>query len=132
MTPNSSKMSFNRLIFISVLLFTFSLTVWKSSALHTDIYQQFEWYFGGSMILHATLSFLIGFFAAAAIPNKKTANSDPLGFKLLILLLFLISLEELSQIFIANRSFSLADLSINWIGLASGYFIRKLFLAFRS
>ncbi|WP_117233107.1 VanZ family protein [Vibrio maerlii] len=124
------SLALNRFFFLSIILSTASLTLWKSSEYNLEQYQAFEWYFGGSMVLHTLLSFLIGFFAASIFVTQSDEPRDPLGIRWLFFLLLLVSGEEFSQLFIANRSFSLSDLTLNWVGLTSGYFVRKLILVF--
>ncbi|WP_029790093.1 VanZ family protein [Vibrio harveyi] len=116
-----------RISFIGVLLLTISLSLWKSSDISHVTYQNLENYVGGSSTLHFTFSLLIGFLAVFNFPKWVTAtNADMFGIRLLIVLLFIVSLEEFSQLFIATRSFSFDDLSTNWIGIISGYFCAKL------
>ncbi|HHP0509602.1 TPA: VanZ family protein [Vibrio harveyi] len=116
-----------RISFIGVLLLTISLSLWKSSDISHATYQNLENYVGGSSTLHFTFSLLIGFLAVFNFPKWVTAtNTDMFGIRLLIVLLFIVSLEEFSQLFIATRSFSFDDLSTNWIGIILGYFCAKL------
>ncbi|ELH4834023.1 TPA: VanZ family protein [Vibrio harveyi] len=116
-----------RISFIGVLLLTISLSLWKSSDISHATYQNLENYVGGSSTLHFTFSLLIGFLAVFNFPKWVTAtNADMFGIRLLIVLLFIVSLEEFSQLFIATRSFSFDDLSTNWIGIILGYFCAKL------
>ncbi|HDZ5415395.1 TPA: VanZ family protein [Vibrio harveyi] len=116
-----------RISFIGVLLMTISLSLWKSSDISHATYQNLENYVGGSSTLHFTFSLLIGFLAVFNFPKWVTAtNADMFGIRLLIVLLFIVSLEEFSQLFIATRSFSFDDLSTNWIGIILGYFCAKL------
>lgn len=116
-----------RISFIGVLLLTISLSLWKSSDISHATYQNLENYVGGSSTLHFTFSLLIGFLAVFNFPKWVTAtNADMFGIRLLIVLLFIVSLEEFSQLFIATRSFSFDDLSTNWIGIILGYFYAKL------
>ncbi|MBY6235349.1 VanZ family protein [Vibrio harveyi] len=116
-----------RISFIGVLLLTISLSLWKSSDISHATYQNLENYVGGSSTLHFTFSLLIGFLAVFNFPKRVTAtNADMFGIRLLIVLLFIVSLEEFSQLFIATRSFSFDDLSTNWIGIILGYFCAKL------
>ncbi|HDM8211403.1 TPA: VanZ family protein [Vibrio harveyi] len=116
-----------RISFIGVLLLTISLSLWKSSDISHATYQNLENYVGGSSTLHFTFSLLIGFLAVFNFPKWETAtNADMFGIRLLIVLLFIVSLEEFSQLFIATRSFSFDDLSTNWIGIILGYFCAKL------
>lgn len=106
---------------------TISLSLWKSSDISHATYQNLENYVGGSSTLHFTFSLLIGFLAVFNFPKWVTAtNADMFGIRLLIVLLFIVSLEEFSQLFIATRSFSFDDLSTNWIGIILGYFCAKL------
>ncbi|HDM8163630.1 TPA: VanZ family protein [Vibrio harveyi] len=116
-----------RISFIGVLLLTISLSLWKSSDISHATYQNLENYVGGSSTLHFTFSLLIGFLAVFNFPKWVTAtNADMFGIRLLLVLLFIVSLEEFSQLFIATRSFSFDDLSTNWIGIILGYFCAKL------
>ncbi|MDF6013266.1 VanZ family protein [Vibrio harveyi] len=116
-----------RISFIGVLLLTISLSLWKSSDISHATYQNLENYVGGSSTLHFTFSLLIGFLAVFNFPKWVTAtHADIFGIRLLIVLLFIVSLEEFSQLFIATRSFSFDDLSTNWIGIILGYFCAKL------
>lgn len=116
-----------RISFIGALLLTISLSLWKSSDIGHATYQNLENYVGGSSTLHFTFSLLIGFLAVFNFPKWVTAtNADMFGIRLLIVLLFIVSLEEFSQLFIATRSFSFDDLSTNWIGIILGYFCAKL------
>ncbi|EKO3854015.1 VanZ family protein [Vibrio harveyi] len=116
-----------RISFIGVLLLTISLSLWKSSDISHATYQNLENYVGGSSTLHFTFSLLIGFLAVFNFPKWVTAtNADMFGIRLLIVLLFIVSLEEFSQLFIATRSFSFDDLSTNWMGIILGYFCAKL------
>ncbi|EKO3784767.1 VanZ family protein [Vibrio harveyi] len=116
-----------RISFIGVLLLTISLSLWKSSDISHATYQNLENYVGGSSTLHFTFSLLIGFLAVFNFPKWVTAtNADMFGIRLLIVLLFIVSLEEFSQLFIATRSFNFDDLSTNWIGIILGYFCAKL------
>ncbi len=116
-----------RISFIGVLLLTISLSLWKSSDISHATYQNLENYVGGSSTLHFTFSLLIGFLAVFNFPKWVTAtNADMFGIRLLIVLLFIVSLEEFSQLFIATRSFSFDDLSTNWIGIILSYFCAKL------
>ncbi|WP_104028628.1 VanZ family protein [Vibrio jasicida] len=120
-----------RISFIGVLLLTISLSLWKSSDISHATYQNLENYVGGSSTLHFTFSLLIGFLAVFNFPKWVTAtNADMFGIRLLIVLLFIVSLEEFSQLFIATRSFSFDDLSTNWIGIILGYFCAKFIKLF--
>ncbi len=113
--------------FALVSLLTITLSVWKSSEISHDAYLNMENYIGGSITLHFTFSLLIGFFAVFAFPHfARSTKSDAFGIRLLICLLLVISAEEFSQLFIANRSFSFEDLSTNWTGMLLGYFGGKI------
>ncbi len=110
-----------------VILLTLSLSFWKSSDINHAIYMRMENYVGGTSTLHFTFSLLIGFLAVFTFPQfAKTTQRDNLGLRLLLCLLLAVSLEELSQLFISNRTFSVEDLSTNWTGIILGYFIAKL------
>ncbi|EIL2909192.1 MULTISPECIES: VanZ family protein [Vibrio] len=116
-----------RTSFVLVLTLTASLSLWKSSDLHHTAYLQMETYLGGSSTLHFTFSLLIGFLSVFTSPSLVSSNkTDVFGIRLLLLLLAIVSMEEISQLFIPNRSFSFDDLSTNWIGVISGYFSAKL------
>ncbi|HHF3102902.1 TPA: VanZ family protein [Vibrio alginolyticus] len=116
-----------RTSFVLVLMLTASLSLWKSSDLHHTAYLQMETYLGGSSTLHFTFSLLIGFLSVFTFPSLVSSNkTDFFGIRLLLLLLAIVSMEEMSQLFIPNRSFSFDDLSTNWIGVISGYFSAKL------
>ncbi|EOX4082114.1 VanZ family protein [Vibrio alginolyticus] len=116
-----------RTSFFLVLMLTASLSLWKSSDLHHTAYLQMETYLGGSSTLHFTFSLLIGFLSVFTFPSLVSSNkTDVFGIRLLLLLLAIVSTEEMSQLFIPNRSFSFDDLSTNWIGVISGYFSAKL------
>ncbi|EPX4127509.1 VanZ family protein [Vibrio alginolyticus] len=116
-----------RTSFVLVLMLTASLSLWKSSDLHHTAYLQMETYLGGSSTLHFTFSLLIGFLSVFTFPSLVSSNkTDIFGIRLLLLLLAIVSMEEISQLFIPNRSFSFDDLSTNWIGVISGYFSAKL------
>ncbi|EJU9974075.1 MULTISPECIES: VanZ family protein [Vibrio] len=116
-----------RTSFFLVLMLTASLSLWKSSDLHHTAYLQMETYLGGSSTLHFTFSLLIGFLSVFTFPSLVSSNkTDIFGIRLLLLLLAIVSMEEISQLFIPNRSFSFDDLSTNWIGVISGYFSAKL------
>ncbi|MCK8062890.1 MULTISPECIES: VanZ family protein [Vibrio] len=116
-----------RTSFVLVLMLTASLSLWKSSDLHHTAYLQMETYLGGSSTLHFTFSLLIGFLSVFTFPSLVSSNkTDFFGIRLLLLLLAIVSMEEISQLFIPNRSFSFDDLSTNWIGVISGYFSAKL------
>ncbi|MDF5276500.1 VanZ family protein [Vibrio parahaemolyticus] len=116
-----------RTSFVLVLMLTASLSLWKSSDLHHTAYLQMETYLGGSSTLHFTFSLLIGFLSVFTFPSLVSSNkTDIFGIRLLLLLLAIVSMEEMSQLFIPNRSFSFDDLSTNWIGVISGYFSAKL------
>ncbi|EJN8559071.1 VanZ family protein [Vibrio alginolyticus] len=116
-----------RTSFFLVLMLTASLSLWKSSDLHHTAYLQMETYLGGSSTLHFTFSLLIGFLSVFTFPSLVSSNkTDVFGIRLLLLLLAIVSMEEMSQLFIPNRSFSFDDLSTNWIGVISGYFSAKL------
>ncbi|ELA7356261.1 VanZ family protein [Vibrio alginolyticus] len=116
-----------RTSFVLVLMLTASLSLWKSSDLHHTTYLQMETYLGGSSTLHFTFSLLIGFLSVFTFPSLVSSNKiDFFGIRLLLLLLAIVSMEEISQLFIPNRSFSFDDLSTNWIGVISGYFSAKL------
>ncbi|MFY2159758.1 VanZ family protein [Vibrio alginolyticus] len=116
-----------RTSFVLVLMLTASLSLWKSSDLHHTAYLQMETYLGGSSTLHFTFSLLIGFLSVFTFPFLVSSNkTDVFGIRLLLLLLAIVSMEEISQLFIPNRSFSFDDLSTNWIGVISGYFSAKL------
>lgn len=116
-----------RTSFVLVLMLTASLSLWKSSDLHHTAYLQMETYLGASSTLHFTFSLLIGFLSVFTFPSLVSSNkTDVFGIRLLLLLLAIVSMEEMSQLFIPNRSFSFDDLSTNWIGVISGYFSAKL------
>ncbi|MDF4410558.1 VanZ family protein [Vibrio parahaemolyticus] len=116
-----------RTSFVLVLMLTASLSLWKSSDLHHTAYLQMETYLGGSSTLHFTFSLLIGFLSVFTFPSLVSSNkTDVFGIRLLLLLLAIVSMEEISQLFIPNQSFSFDDLSTNWIGVISGYFSAKL------
>ncbi|MBS9919951.1 VanZ family protein [Vibrio alginolyticus] len=116
-----------RTSFVLVLMLTASLSLWKSSDLHHTAYLQMETYLGGSSTLHFSFSLLIGFLSVFTFPSLVSSNkTDVFGIRLLLLLLAIVSMEEISQLFIPNRSFSFDDLSTNWIGVISGYFSAKL------
>ncbi|MCS0163001.1 VanZ family protein [Vibrio alginolyticus] len=122
-----------RTSFVLVLMLTASLSLWKSSDLHHTAYLQMETYLGGSSTLHFTFSLLIGFLSVFTFPSLVSSNkTDVFGIRLLLLLLAIVSMEEISQLFIPNRSFSFDDLSTNWIGVISGYFSAKLILFIRA
>ncbi len=121
MSPMIARVSF---CFVSLL--TITLSLWKSSDLSHATYLYMENYVGGSTTLHFTFSLLIGFFAVFTFPRFASSNkADTFGLRLLLCLLLMISLEEFSQLFIAKRTFSVDDISINWSGMLLGYFAAK-------
>lgn len=92
-----------------------------------------ETYLGGSSTLHFTFSLLIGFLSVFTFPSLvSSSKADVFGIRLLLLLLAIVSMEEISQLFIPSRSFSFDDLSTNWIGIISGYFSAKLIRVLRT
>lgn len=122
MSPMIARVSF---CFVSLL--TVSLSLWKSSDLSHATYLNMEHYVGGSTTLHFTFSLLIGLCAVFAFPrHARPIKADAFGIRLLLCLLLIISLEEISQLFIPNRTFSVADLSTNWSGILLGYFSAKV------
>ena len=122
-----------RTSFVLVLTLTASLSLWKSSDLHHTAYLQMETYLGGSSTLHFTFSLLIGFLSVFTFPSLVSSNkTDVFGIRLLLLLLAIVSMEEISQLFIPSRSFSFDDLSTNWIGIILGYFSAKLIRVLRT
>ncbi len=121
-----------RISFCFVSLLTMTLSLWKSSEISHTIYLDMENYIGGSITLHFTFSVLIGFLAVFTFPHAASpTKSDAFGIRLLLCLLLVISLEEFSQIFISNRTFSFDDLSTNWTGMLLGYFAAKVFKLLR-
>ncbi|HHF3222391.1 VanZ family protein [Vibrio diabolicus] len=122
-----------RISFVFVLTLTASLSLWKSSDLHHATYLQMETYLGGSSTLHFTFSLLIGFLSVFTFPSLvSSSKADVFGIRLLLLLLAIVSMEEISQLFIPIRSFSFDDLSTNWIGIILGYFSAKLIRVLRT
>lgn len=122
-----------RMSFVFVLVITASLSLWKSSDLHHATYLQMETYLGGSSTLHFTFSLLIGFLSVFTFPSLvSSSKADVFGIRLLLLLLAIVSMEEISQLFIPIRSFSFDDLSTNWIGIILGYFSAKLIRVLRT
>ena len=122
-----------RISFVFVSLLTIILSLWKSSDLSHATYLNLENYVGGSETLHFSFSLLIGFLAVFAFPRyAKPIKADAFGIRLLLSLLLVISLEEFSQLFIASRTFSVADLSTNWSGMLLGYFAAKVWLSIRN
>ncbi|MCS0344120.1 VanZ family protein [Vibrio diabolicus] len=122
-----------RISFVFVLTLTASLSLWKSSDLHHATYLQMETYLGGSSTLHFTFSLLIGFLSVFTFPSLvSSSKADVFGIRLLLLLLAIVSMEEISQLFIPSRSFSFDDLSTNWIGIILGYFSAKLIRVLRT
>ncbi|MFH4412221.1 VanZ family protein [Vibrio diabolicus] len=122
-----------RISFVFVLALTASLSLWKSSDLHHATYLQMETYLGGSSTLHFTFSLLIGFLSVFTFPSLvSSSKADVFGIRLLLLLLAIVSMEEISQLFIPSRSFSFDDLSTNWIGIILGYFSAKLIRVLRT
>ncbi|MGI3090570.1 VanZ family protein [Vibrio diabolicus] len=122
-----------RMSFVFVLVLTASLSLWKSSDLHHATYLQMETYLGGSSTLHFTFSLLIGFLSVFTFPSLvSSSKADVFGIRLLLLLLAIVSMEEISQLFIPSRSFSFDDLSTNWIGIISGYLSAKLIRVLRT
>ncbi|EPN4955099.1 VanZ family protein [Vibrio diabolicus] len=122
-----------RISFVFVLTLTASLSLWKSSDLHHATYLQMETYVGGSSTLHFTFSLLIGFLSVFTFPSLvSSSKADVFGIRLLLLLLAIVSMEEISQLFIPSRSFSFDDLSTNWIGIILGYFSAKLIRVLRT
>ncbi|CDT84268.1 VanZ family protein [Vibrio sp. Y42_MX_L11] len=122
-----------RMSFVFVLVLTASLSLWKSSDLHHATYLQMETYLGGSSTLHFTFSLLIGFLSVFTFPSLvSSSKADVFGIRLLLLLLAIVSMEEISQLFIPSRSFSFDDLSTNWIGIILGYFSAKLIRVLRT
>ncbi len=122
-----------RISFVFVLTLTASLSLWKSSDLHHATYLQMETYLGGSSTLHFTFSLLIGFLSVFTFPSLvSSSKADVFGIRLLLLLLAIVSMEEISQLFIPSRSFSFDDLCTNWIGIISGYFSAKLIRVLRT
>ncbi|HHF2904409.1 TPA: VanZ family protein [Vibrio diabolicus] len=122
-----------RISFVFVLTLTASLSLWKSSDLHHATYLQMETYLGGSSTLHFTFSLLIGFLSVFTFPYLvSSSKADVFGIRLLLLLLAIVSMEEISQLFIPIRSFSFDDLSTNWIGIILGYFSAKLIRVLRT
>lgn len=120
----SSKIA--RISFVITSLLTVSLSLWKSSEINHATYLSMENYVGGSTTLHFTFSLMIGFFAVFTFPGSvHPTKTDAFGIRLLLFLLLVISMEEFSQLFIANRTFSFDDLNINWIGILLGYFSAK-------
>ncbi|HHF3070969.1 VanZ family protein [Vibrio diabolicus] len=122
-----------RISFVFVLTLTASLSLWKSSDLHHATYLKMETYLGGSSTLHFTFSLLIGFLSVFTFPSLvSSSKADVFGIRLLLLLLAIVSMEEISQLFIPSRSFSFDDLSTNWIGIILGYFSAKLIRVLRT
>lgn len=121
-----------RISFCLVSLLTVTLSLWKSSEINHVTYLKMENYIGGSTTLHFTFSVMIGFFAVFTFPHVASqTKSDAFGIRLLLCLLLVISLEEFSQLFITNRTFSFDDLSTNWTGMMLGYFSAKVFKLLR-
>lgn len=121
-----------RVSFAFVLLLTVSLSLWKSSDVNHATYISMENYVGGSSTLHFTFSLLIGYLAVFTFPKLAIATKrDTFGIRLLLCLLLAVSSDELSQLFIANRTFSFSDLSTNWTGILIGYFMAKCILKLR-
>lgn len=121
----SSKIA--RISFVLVSLLTVCLSIWKSSEINHTTYVSMENYVGGSTTLHFTFSLMIGFFAVFTFPKTAQPNkTDAFGIRLLICLLLVISADEFSQLFIANRTFSFDDLNTNWTGMLLGYFAAKI------
>ncbi|EJE8735843.1 VanZ family protein [Vibrio vulnificus] len=101
--------------------------------MESHVYEQFEYYIGGSRALHSTLSFLIAYMAVLAFPSMCKAisndiSNDIFAIRLLVLLLFIVSLDELSQLFLSHRTFSTSDMMTNWFGITTGYFLARLYL----
>ncbi len=112
-----------------ICVMTVSLSLWKSSGIESHVYEQFEYYIGGSRALHSTLSFLIAYMAVLAFPSMcKAISNDIFAIRLLVLLLFIVSLDELSQLFLSHRTFSTFDMMTNWFGITTGYLLARLYL----
>jgi VanZ family protein len=91
---------------------------WVKATPYADKVGHFALLGGPSLLVH------LG-FPARRLPRLRMLN-------LCLLLVILITLEELSQIFFSERTFSLADLSANYAGILLfgelGYYFRTVHL----
>ncbi|NLS11742.1 VanZ family protein [Vibrio sp. SM6] len=104
-----------------------SLSLWKTSHYYFFIYIELERWFGGSTYFHFGFWWLIALFAPWAFPQiTKKQKYDPIGARLLLILLAIAVLEEFSQAFIPSRGFSWQDVQTNSFGCVAGYFSAQL------
>ncbi len=68
----------------------------------------------GHFILYGLLSLLANLSALESVPN---ANPERLAIKVSLVLALLIGLEEVSQLWIPSRMFSLLDLTASYLGV---------------
>ena len=75
---------------------------------------------GGDKILHLVLAFILSFLSMMSLFCTMS------WWKILAVLMVIISIEETMQIFLPNRYFGFNDLLAGWSGLICGAILHKL------
>ena len=119
----SSYVSKRLLLLMLVIVAGGSASLAKSLDWYAYAVLDIEHWLGGSWVLHLCVATTLGFVSSWATPKRHYQRASlPLS-PWIWLLLSLVTIDEFSQMFNANRDFSLLDLSINVGGVLAGSLI---------
>jgi len=99
----------------------------KSWDIYGDAVRSIEVSVGGAWVLHTVIATVLGFVAAWATPKAYYAQSSIPVSPWVLLLVLMVTTDELLQAFNPLREFSLLDMSINVICVVMGALLYRLF-----
>ncbi|EGU35862.1 hypothetical protein VII00023_16560, partial [Vibrio ichthyoenteri ATCC 700023] len=124
---------FNRrvLLLMSLVVIGGFASMAKTFDFHGDWVRHVEILLGGDWALHSVISVMLGFLACWATPKYYFRNALFRFPPLLLLMLCLVSVDEIFQAFSPRREFSWQDLLINISGLLVGSALYRSYLALK-
>ena len=131
MNKRSLYLNTRVILLISIVLIGGLASMAKTFNLNGHWVVQIENMLGGDWALHTIIATGLGFLASWATPKYYYRNAFFRLPPLLILMLILVSADEVMQNFSPLRQFSWEDLLINICGILFGSAVYRLYLVFR-
>ncbi len=117
---------FKWVCFLLVCIFSGVASLMKSSADYHAVIRHIEVVVGGDKVLHCTVAFLLVVFSLWCTPQ---AHRVWLGNKvgaLTLVVVMAIVMDEISQIWLPRREFSLLDLQAEFVGIVLGILMHAI------